>query len=453
MWSVAIAGLAAASANGGFDAVSRQLNEQIRREDDCGCDGCIFCGGKGILVRSPLDGFEKDFSKVVVPATFWVNDLWVPTSLYPGQGSNANPLCPYGDDSDCPSDPATGDDGPWNYAQLAVVIGTEMHQLMNEYDDIQKPDWGWGVFYPTDSNAVDHRCRFVDSDNSYDCPNGRIDINSGKWSDSSNLGSGGYAAGNPYAGGGGGGTGCHFDGQSQIDQNDALKESGESLTGDSHCQCNYDIQTGVGGGSWDIWVDTFMKTFSGPMYSLDYAACWMNNPRDMIKLQNAIYWKRTEWTDPDSSPLSDLGHGTDGSRDGDRRYWGWNEVPVDRFLVNDPKNWDAIMIKLPAAMQGYGDMDSLSTLDAGHAVALESALKVYISNGFLLPGFDNIMSRPGSYVVVVREIADDNANFQRQFFCEDWTSPNNFVQLVFASVQDGCYTDWVSGAQAMQMSV
>jgi len=63
------------------------------------------------------------------------------------------------------------------------------------------------------------------------------------------------------------------------------------------------------------------------------------------------------------------------------------------------------------------------------------------------------MRRPGSYVVVEREIADDNANFQRQFFCEDWTSPNNFVQLRFASVQDGCYTDWVSGAQAMQMSV
>jgi len=449
MWPVVFAGLAAASAHGGFDEISKRLNEQIRREADCS-DGGIYCGGKGILVRSPLDGFENDFSKLVVPATFWVNDIFTPTALYPGQGSNGNVMCP-SDQGFCDADPNTGDDGPWNYAQLAIVVGSGMWDLMSDYDNIQSYDWGWGVFYPTDSNAVDKRCRYLESDGGYDCPGGWIDINSGSWQkDHMNGGSGAYPAGNPYTGGGGGGTGCHTDLSSRIDQNDAYTSSGTSLTRNYDCECNYEI-VNDGDGSLDIWVDTFMSTWHGPMYSLDYAACWMNNPRDMIKLQNALWWKRTEWADG-SVPWAEYGNGAVGIMDGDRRYWGWNEIPVDRFAVNDPLNWDAVMIKLPAAMSGSGDNDNLSMLDWGHSLALEEALNTFVfDNQFLIPGSDNIAKRPGSYVVVVREFVDDSLNFNRQFFCEDWMSPSQKFQIIYDQSNDCCYIEWGPGAK--QVSV
>jgi len=440
--------LAAAWDDIGYDIVSRDLNEQISQGE-----GGTFTGGKGILVRSPFDSFEHSGSEqLVVPATFWTNDLFTPTSLYPGNGANGNPMCP-SDGHDCDADPNTGDDGPWNYVQLAIVVGSSMPDLMIDYDNIQDQDWGWGVFYPTDSNAVDKRCRWLADENAYDCLGGWIDGNSGAWTDdSSRGGTGGYTFGNPYAGMGGGGTGCHTDNH-EIDQTNAYSATGQNLIQDHDCQCNYEFNDF---GNWDQWVDAFLNGWTGPMYSLDYSACWMNNPRDMIDLQNAIFWRRTDWTDG-TFPWAHYGDGVDltphnqGGFDGDRRYWGWNEVPVDKELVNNPLNWDAIIIKLPTDM-GSGKYDRLSNLDnvfgLGHELALEYALNTYVWNDdpnlrILVPGLENIGNRPGSYVVLVREFPDSNGNFFREFYCETWTSPNARYQIVYDN--DMCYMAWGGG--------
>jgi len=431
----------------GFDTISRQLNDRITRNP-----GCTFCGGTGVLVRSPLDGFENDDSKVSVPATFWTNDLFVPTALYPGNGANGNPMCPTSLFA-CESDVNTGEDGPWDYAQLAVVIGNNMGTFMPDFDNIQNEDWGWGVFYPTDSNAVDQRCRWLEDGNGYDCIGGWIDGSTGAWTDHSDRGgTGGYTPGNPNAGLGGGGAGCHAAGH-EIDQTNAYSWDGQNLIQDHDCQCNYGWH-----GSWDGWVDAFMNGWHGPMYSLDYASCWVNNLRDMIDLQNAIWWRRTDWADG-STPWAPLGYGggvlpaSDG--DGDRRYWGWNEIPVLKADVNSPDNWDAVLIKLPAAMDGYGEGDRLSMLDYYHGLALEDALNNYVYNAkFLFPGRDNLVNRPGSYVVLVREYADASGNYAREFFCETWMSPSSKYQIIYDAGCDCCYIDWGGGsAQAAELSV
>jgi len=190
------------------------------------------------------------------------------------------------------------------------------------------------------------------------------------------------------------------------------------------------------------------------MYSLDYASCWTNNPRDMIGLQNSLWWMRTWWADG-STPEAQYGSGVDqmpGSNDGDRRYWGWNEVPVAHSVVDDPENWDAVVIKLPTAMFGDGRLDSLSMLDSGHALALEDALNTYVfSAGFLKPGLEHVQSRPGSYIVLVREFADDSGNFNREFFCESWMSPTKKYNIIYDDSNDCCYIEFGGGGQVEQV--
>merc|ERR1719265_1909627 len=87
-----------------------------------------------------------------------------------------------------------------------------MSQVFPDFDNIQSADWGWGVFYPTDSNAADFRCRYLWWYDSWDCPGGWIQ-SSGQWSDDTTRGAAGYYDwGNPNIEDHmGGGAGCHRD--------------------------------------------------------------------------------------------------------------------------------------------------------------------------------------------------------------------------------------------------
>lgn len=417
----------------GYCDVCKTLNDQIAPSDDY--DSCVFCGGgKGILIRSP-DSYEDDAAKLVVPGTFWTNDLFMPSQIYP---SDASPECP-SDNFDCPEDPNTGDRGPWNHVQLAMVIGSAMEKLFPDYDNIQSSDWGYGVFYSRDSNAVDMRCRWHPESNGYDCPKGWKGWDGSFQYDESFTGAGGYTSGNPNAGGGGGGTGCHFDTEAfVINQVDATDGSGTKLVQDQDCQCNYDLLHNA--GDWvEHWIS--YSGFIGPADSLDPAICWVNNPRDLIKLQNELFWKTSEWND-NTRPEFRWGDGSDPASQ--RPYWGWSECPVDSAPVSDPLNWDAVMIKLPAMLSGKGTEDRLSMLSWGQGLNLEMWLSDYIAKGILVPGGDRAMFRPGSSVVIVREWMNEAFNFQREFFCESWTSPNNYYRIVYDAGTGACYVEEAS---------
>merc|ERR1712072_489121 len=243
-------------------------------------------------------------------------------------------------------------------------MGDAMYQLFENFDSIQDDSRNYGVFYPSDGNSADGRCRNIASYEGYDCPGTWITYKGDSWADSSKKGSGWYKAGNPYAGLGGGGTGCHFDrNKKAIDQTDAwTKDVGfgrdnsyEDLVQDRDCQCNYVFKD-----DWSKWVDNWIdntKEKSGfewrswlaggggraPAWALDTAICWMNNPRDMINLQNALWQAHTRWLNGMAPQW-----GTTPSP-----YWGWNEVPVTREIVDSAKWWDAVMIKLPAGLTSF----------------------------------------------------------------------------------------------------
>jgi hypothetical protein len=416
----------------------------------------VYTGGKGILVRNLLDGLVN--SKLdVVPGSFLVNDMKMPSSVYP----SGNP--------ECPNDGNSGynnfercSDGPWELATVAVVIGDDqggngMSKIFTNFDTIQANTWGWGVFYGSDSNSVDQRCRWLPSDEIYDCPGGYIA--QGTWHhDSSKLGAGYYPPGNPTLpdqGNAGGGSGCHFANYApySIDQTDSSRQP--NLVQDSHCQCNYKLS----GNKWGDWYRQW-KSYAqpkpdfewqgwfgrgkAPSFALDFASCWVNNPRDMINIQNTLWENKYDW----SNQLIPKSFWNDNNPSSLRPYWGWNEVPIDRVQAHSPINWDALAIKLPAAVCGNnGFDDKMSCLSSAAEQQLQQDLYTHIKSGFLVPGASQITKRPGSYVVILKEQLVGSGTWQRFFYCENWKSPDGKLQIVFtpessSSPTGACYIDY-----------
>jgi len=404
-------------------SVTQDLNNMIADSTD---KSKIYIGGKGVFIRNVFDSQQDDPDRLVVPGTFWVNDIYAPSQIYPD--IDAGESC---------SDVA-------HRATVAVVVGTMMPELFYDYDNIQSDDWGWGVFYATDSNCADVRCRRLGSYSGYDCPGGWLDDAGTFAKDDVLKGSGSYPAGNPFANPAwGGGTGCHFDQVSALNQEYAADAYGTTLVLDYDCQCNYDDFR----DNWGLWVDHWLQNgrrdwpWPTGWASVDQTACWMNNPRDMIALQNWMYWDYGWYF---------------GLNDPAVRYWGWNEIPVDRLKVGDPANWDAILIHLPADICNTGDgtTDSPACLASDDAVRLEANLQKNVDKQYLLPGFDFIGRRPGSYVVFVREWYEDDGTWhgawRRWFFCEWWESPNKKFVVIFNEIDmanndyGACYVDWGS---------
>ena len=463
-----LAGIRGRVAVGGTTTLINTLNERIQASPK----GDYRGGGKGVLIRAPdylqMGGTAADrvvtaprlnlsTSTNVVPATFLHNDIVVPSIMYPGMGGGGgNPMCPnYGNTGfsmapNCPSDQASGEKGPWNFAQVGFVIGSGMNVMFEDYDNLQSDTWGYGVFYGSDSNSVDLRCKYFADSDGWDCPGYWLD-NTGKATPYSDRhGAGAYPAGNPYVNSNnGGGAGCHFDPKyKQIDQTDAWYYN-KNLVSDKHCQCNYDLKGGD--TPWKAWVYQWImhaqpKSVEGwqgwfargkaPSFALDFTACWVNNPRDMIGIQNALYYAVMDWNNF-KIPQASYDWNQPASW---RNWWGWNEVPVPRTTMDDPHNWDAVIIKLPAAICGHdGKDDTLDCLSANIAYNLEYNLDKMMNQNLLKPGIQNARKRPGSAVVLLKEQRGSNAKWFRFFYCEPWKSPSGTWEVVYS--QDLCYLE------------
>jgi len=443
----------------------------------------------GVLHRAE-DGYSFDTSKKVVPAAFIHNDAVAPTSTYPC----GNPHCIR----------TTGSDGIFsenicNYdsymnAALGWVIGDEgsLKNLLYDLDNIQTDTWGWGVFYATDSNASDQRCVHRDDwkPSGFDCPGYFVSEDGTVTPDSGKCGAGCYDAGNPYVPNksGGGGAGCHFSsdgGRYSINQWNARDSNGQNLVGGKQCQCNYNLKGG-NNFAWEDWTDVFISGDAswypdnlglaqgvtilsgsgngGPQYLADYAACWVNNPTDMIDLANALYFRRAEWLNgqyPDSA--------AQGTVQEERRYPGWTEVPVENTSVKNQDNWTTMGIRLPANVCNDSDGSKTSgsitlindCLDSTAKVNLECQITDYVELGYIKPGSDNITKRPGSYVTIIKDYQVQDSTrpgqFERKFYCENWVSPNQYWQIVYVAKDDpngngkgACYIEfgpaWQGGA-------
>jgi len=388
------------------------------------------------MIRSPFDGFEDDHDKTVVPATFWVNDIMSPSQMYPGAGpTDGNPWCPtdYAPWS-CEQDGATQDNGPWNYAQLAAVVGHNMNKLFTDFENIQNEDWGWGVFYPSDSNSADKRCTWLSDYQGFDCPGGWITSDGDFFANDDKKGAGWYGAGNPLAGLGGGGAGCHFS-NDWIDQTNAVDGNNQNLMWGHECECNYVFKE-----DWGAWVDNWIANGGGygASWGMDMAACWVNNPRDLINLQNQLWWKRWQWND---GTVPQVEYSVT-EAPSNRPYWGWNEIPVSREVITNINNWDAIMIKLPAdaCLRDKGRNDALSCYDSRYHKSIEDSLQMFVQANKLGVGRG---ASPSSSMVLARESMDDSGNYFREFFCESWVSPTSMYKIVFDETSEGaCYLDY-----------
>lgn len=379
-------------------------------------------GGTGVMIRNPFDGFEADTSKKVLPATMWVNDIFAPSQMYPGSGGgNGNPMCSSA--VGCPEDPTTHDTDPWETIQMGYVVMTNMSKLFKNFGTIQdgKPH---GVFYASDANSADIRCAYFEKYHGYECPHGWFGLKGGTapegWtSDNSKLGAGNYE-----------GKGCHFSGNG-LNQIFAKDSKGNDLVKSHECECNYDrFRNDDNWGGWVNQLTTMSDTYrksggKGPTWYMDLAECWMNNPTDMIKLQNQLYWKRTQWNDQ-TTPQASFQQNNAASN---RNYWGWNEVPVQREIITDRSNWDAVVLKLPiSACGGTGDKDALHCMQPKYRTQLETQLQNWVNSNYLMPRKNSI--------VLAREIMDQNTNYWREFFCEAWGGEH--FEIVLRTIQPQC---------------
>jgi len=264
--------------------------------------------------------------------------------------------------------------------------------------------------------------------------------------------------GNPKAGLGGGGAGCHFNsGLKRQDQSDAIDSAKVNLVGDYDCECNYAFD-----GDWDKWVQHWLdnnqqkpgfenRAWFGkgksPSWGVDVAMCWMNNPRDMINLQNAMYKRRHDW----NNQVAPMSCWTSGRMEDVRRYWGWNEVLVNASAIANPSSWDALIVKLPANIcdAANGTLDNATCLDADAQTQLETDLQFFVSNKYVKTGDAKITTKPGSSIVFVRETQADTDQWEREFFCSNWTSPSQKFRIVHnASAGNNtwsCYLDLSNG--------
>jgi len=403
-----------ASANGGNGKRGKSANG-------------IYRGGHGVLIRAMNDGLSSE----VVPASLIVNDIITPSTMY----VDGNPFCPNNGDSGFGGQTPCSDD-PWTMGNVGVVIGDNLPQFFADGDHIQDDGWDHGVFYGTDSNSVDHRCLWVGSSSGYDCPGGWQTFNGTFWKDASKKGSGIYPPGNPYSGGGGGGSGCHAGALGTINQMDAYNKDGLNIVKNYACQCN----DALNGNDWQDWVNQWIEHATpkkdydwmkwlgkngkktAPAWAVDIAACWVTNPRDMIQIQNAMWLLKDKWLSL-LEPRSTMFDGNNPASQ--RRYWGWNEIPLERLSVNDPSNWDSVFIRLPPAICGNdGKDDTMACLSTAAQSRLEELLDWYVNKNMLKLGLTNIGTRPGSYIVFMREYYIKQQTWQREFFCEDWLSPS-----------------------------
>jgi hypothetical protein len=395
----------------GLTKVALDLNEALKQSDTWTKDlkdmkySDVYTGGKGAFFFAYFDGFEPGGDHqhwdTLLPSrvgTFWHNDIFAPSQAYPSGA-------PWEDDSFS------------NAVVGPVIYGRGMEKMFKSFHGIQRTDWDHGVFYAHDANVDDKRCHYIEEHKAYDCP--LFWVEDGKpISNSEKMGAGRYQ-----------GQGCHFNTAKQfIDQTDAYGPDGSNLVQDYNCQCNYDSFRDGTANSWSGWVDQWVHYATqkqeanpdeywwfakglAPQWGADYAACWVNNPRDMSLLQNHFYWKRADWLSSNSGPNIDVNDNKD------KHYWGWNEVPVEASVPNNVRLWDAIAIKLPAGMPSPSGLGGTAVAD------LEAQLGNYLDHDMMKAGKQYLGRQPGSGVIFVKEYQDDSGNWQKYAFCEDWEGP------------------------------
>ena len=115
---------------------------------------------------------------------------------------------------------------------------------------------------------------------------------------------------------------------------------------------------------------------------------------------------------------------------------------MPRVAAADPTNWDGVAVKLPPAACNQTDgsvrNDSMACLGATAQLRLETNFDRWVAGGLLVPGVAAAKSKPGSAMVILREVAVGDDMWAREFYCETWTSPNERWRIGVGTDGD-CY--------------
>jgi len=107
---------------------------------------------------------------------------------------------------------------------------------------------------------------------------------------------------------------------------------------------------------------------------------------------------------------------------------------VAQDTAKDASNWESFAIVLPTGV------DSANYLDADRMAMIDCQINAQVAQGTLIPGGDYAGSRPGSYILMMKTYfnyendADASSGgyyseYQKEFFCENWSSPNGYYQV------------------------
>ena len=316
--------------------------------------------GVGVLARFLPDGETDQEGKGGAAATFLHKDIITPNQIY-SVGANFQVQ---------------------QRSQLLAIAKSPEHLGPNFVEARTKPNknsnWDWGVFYPHDSNALDIRA-IPYWDNKQDMVDGihpdgfkapgfyfpwnddrREDFTNNDGTPQKGSGNNWLNIGNPYAhqsekGRFGLGAGIHvkynydgakyykdqyFDWQSDYDSDWLEPDKFTGYFGEIDYNKHRDNDT------WKSFVDTltgaFLDKWNGKVGDknnyrhqgyIDAATPWVNNPKDMINLQNSLYLNRSQYMTPLEAQVDS--------------YWGWNEVPSANSYWNKKSNIKGSIITLP----------------------------------------------------------------------------------------------------------
>ena len=110
-------------------------------------------------------------------------------------------------------------------------------------------------------------------------------------------------------------------------------------------------------------------------------------------------------------------------------------MPIATKSTLDKSLRDAVIIKIPRALctaTGAGDIPTC--LSKAALTAIEGSIKQWVDEEHLVPGIENLYYQPGSDVLWVREVVDSSSNWLREFFCFQWSSPQQLFKTQFIAV-------------------
>lgn len=313
----------------------------------------------GFIVRNWFDGIpntdEEGNTLKSSICTMWQSCIISPNQAYPYTRNNI----------DIHKDEWGGGSAgtSWMVPVLLAAYGkacAETNLLFNDYYGMYSDTWGWGIFYPHDANSDKRGIPQLKdwtkhADGWFADVQKPVQYDDGKSIDDPH--SLVLDPGNPFAYGpsSSGGAGRH---KNTDFQDFLLNGSTEFLRQDYtgyFWEANYDLKGKDGG--WTPYIEAFVQRSQefGPLYpgfstnqqlKAD-ASPWVNNPGDMISLQNALYYRYPDWCDCKDN----------------RTYWGWNELPLQKNLLDDAAHVDAMIFNLPSEFLGFEELLNSCTDD------------------------------------------------------------------------------------------